>query len=133
MSACASLRSQATDGKEIKVCVQDPSTTKDKKLFWIGTTAMIVGILSYIPSVISLCVVDDKEGALYFSLPIYVVALISNCFWLPYGIGVVSVPLIISASITIFLLIVLIIIVVVVGTMSTNDPSIDATDGATQT
>lgn len=97
-------------------------TQKNQKSLWlssktnlIGLAAMIIGILAYIPAIIALVIVEDKSSALYFSLPIYIIALVSNCLWLPYAVIIHSIPLIIASSITIGLLSIFIVVVLILG------------------
>jgi uncharacterized protein with PQ loop repeat len=77
--------------------IMDPKSRQ----FWesIGIVATVFNILTFVPPLIQLSITPDPSKGAEFAIPLSVINIVSQAFWLPYGVAIRSLPLILTASI----------------------------------
>lgn len=87
---------------------------QDKKDFekWnaIGILATVLSVVGYIPPIIQLIVSPGTNQFPQYNLSLYVIAMTANIFWTTYGVGLKSLPLLVSSIITVLITLVFIIL-----------------------
>ncbi len=105
--------------------IKDIPMSMERRKFWeaIGLTAAVLNILVFVPPVIQLAITPDPTKGATFAIPLYVTSITSNVFWLPYGIAIHSLPIVITSVVTIVLAIAFIIMTYTLRSSSSSNSS----------